>query len=70
MNTYTVWIRDANGEGTTHISAHEAATAGEAEALALAETADDWNYDPARADVMLCVIGVAEGDVKIVHWED
>lgn len=66
MKTWTVWVRDANGEGTTHISAHKAETIEAAVALAVEETAGDWQQ-PKEA---LEVLGIAEGDVKIVEWND
>ncbi|MDE2098033.1 MAG: hypothetical protein KGL39_12340 [Patescibacteria group bacterium] len=66
---FTVWVQDTGG-GTIHISSHAAKNASEAAQLAVEETADDWEYDKARAASMLWVLGIAKGDVEIVEWND
>ena len=64
MNTYTAFCQQANGEGTTWIGRIFALTPKDAADVALADCADDWGYDV--EDV--CLLGIAEGDVKILHW--
>ncbi|UJJ60598.1 hypothetical protein [Rhodanobacter denitrificans] len=66
LATYTVFVRQADGRGTTHVSSHDAASPAEAEQLALAETASDW--EDSVDD--LVVLGVIAGDVEIVSWDD
>lgn len=66
LASFTVFVRQADGRGTTHISTHEAASREEAEQLALADTAADWGEgvgDPV-------VHGVIAGDVEIVSWDN
>lgn len=63
--TYTVFVRQDDGRGTTHVSAHEAASPGDAEQLALAETAADWGSSVDN----LVVLGVIAGDVELVSWD-
>ena len=48
------------------MSAHEAPSLVEAERLALAETAADWNDDVDS----LAVLGVIAGDVELLSWDD
>lgn len=66
MKTWTIWVKQSNGEGTTHVSAHRAATLAEATAAAIEETATDWQADIEDLEVL----GIAEGDVEIVEWND
>ncbi|KZC32641.1 hypothetical protein RhoFW510R10_12060 [Rhodanobacter sp. FW510-R10] len=66
LATYTVFVRQADGRGTTHVSAHEAASPEDAEQLALAETASDWGSSLES----LVVHGVIAGDVEIISWDN
>jgi hypothetical protein len=66
---YTVWICPSNGHGTTHVSAHDATNEHEAANAALDETLADWEL-PNAAVTTLHVLGIAEGDVKLVQWND
>lgn len=65
---FTVFLRQANNEGTTHISYHPGDRS-EAERRARAECANDWGFDQHEA-AELHVLGVAAGDVTIVEWDD
>lgn len=64
---FTVFLRTADGTGTTHISFQEAGDANEAINYAAEECRRDWNAD---LDDDLHVLGVAAGDVTIVEWDD
>jgi len=63
---FTVFIQEASGAGTTHISVHAGADADAAVELALADAAADWG-DWNRDD--LRVLGVVKGDVEIERWD-
>jgi hypothetical protein len=67
MTTFTVWIQQANGRGTTHVSSHDAASEAQAEMAALEETSADWGDWPVD---QLRVLGIAKGSVEIVEWND
>ena len=62
---YTVWVVSASGEGTHHVSHHEAILS-EAKREALIETAHDWEC----AVEDLEVLGVVEGNVNIIEWNE
>jgi hypothetical protein len=71
MKTFTVFIREADGTGTTFITSVEAETIEDAKEQALDECSESWgssgeNWD--RDD--LHVLGVAEGDIRILEWDD
>lgn len=65
---FTVWVCQANGEGTTWFDFVEATDAANAETRALEACGSDWggNYPPEA----LCVLGVARGRVDLVGWND
>lgn len=67
MNTYTVFCRESNGTGTTWISAVEAESLDEAKAQGHFNCCWDWGVED---DSSVTVIGVAEGDINILFWED
>ena len=67
MNTYTIFCRQSNGQGTTWISTVEGETVEEAKKEALFHCSWDWGYESTEGIV---VIGVAEGVVNIIEWED
>jgi hypothetical protein len=66
MKTYTVFIRQSDGRGTTFITSVEATNTGHASSLACAECAGCWKADLAD----LHVLGIAAGNVDILEWED
>jgi hypothetical protein len=67
VDKYTVWITQANGRGTCHISSHEATGVEDAAAQALNETQDDWGDYPLE---QLRVLGIAKGEIEIIEWND
>lgn len=67
MNAYTVFVQQSDGTGTIHISSHEARNTEDARKKAIAEVMEDWGEDDANA---LHILGVAEGDINILEWED
>lgn len=69
MNTYTVFCRQANNLGTTWIDRIEAENLDQAAEVAREKCAADWGYDSERLD-QITVVGIAEGDVNILFWED
>ncbi len=71
LKTYSVFIREANDTGTTFITSVEAADVEEAKELALTECSECWGTreEPWDRDD-LRVLGVAEGDVQIIEWDD
>lgn len=66
MPTFTVFCRDANDTGTTYITSVEADDIDQAKRDALEECSAAWEQDV--ADIR--VVGVAEGDVNILEWDD
>ena len=68
MFTFTVFCGDSiNLGGTTWIAPVQADSFLEACDVAKIKCAADWGFDSAD-DVR--VIGVVEGDIKVIHWED
>lgn len=76
MPKFTVFCRQSNNVGTTYITTveiedNDAAKAGEA---GLEECLTDWNPGGGEPDIYtsdnVSVLGVAEGDVKILMWDD
>ena len=67
MNTYTVFCRDLDDpRSTTWISKVEAVDDDLAREDGRLQCADDWGYQPGDVDV----IGVLEGDVAVLQWDD
>lgn len=68
---FTVFLREADGTGTTHISYHPG-DRNEAVRLAMIECRADWGWEEHGSDEDddLHVLGVAAGDVTIVEWDD
>ena len=66
MAIFTAFCRGSDGTGTTWISSIEAESADAAMEAAINECADDWECSPEDVEC----IGLAEGDVKILFWED
>lgn len=63
---FTVFCAEANGQGTVWIDAIEADGLEDAKAVGREKCANAWDCDIDDVDV----IGVAEGDVNILFWED
>lgn len=66
MQRFTVFIQQADGQGTTHISAHAAADAEAAIQKALDQTGVDWCE---RDTTDLRVLGVVNGEVSVERWD-
>lgn len=69
VKTYTVWVIKCNGRGTCHVSSHRARSPEGAAKQALAETCYDWGM-PAAGQAVLHVLGIAEGEVNLIEWND
>ena len=67
LKKYVVWVTHADGRGTAHVSSHRARSPENAARQALSETHYDWNLWP-RSD--LRVLGIAEGEVNLIEWND
>lgn len=68
---FTVFVRQADGRGTTYITSVIAASVEEAKALAKEECSQEWSVNGSPWAIEdLIVLGVARGDVEIVEWED
>lgn len=66
MKTFTVFCREASGRGTTWIGSVQARDYSSAMKKGARECANDWGWPV--ADVV--AVGVAEGSVSIVFWDD
>lgn len=64
LDLYTVFCQQANGRGTIHINTLEADSLLQAVELGILECASAWHTTEVRC------LGVAEGDIKILHWSD
>ena len=64
MTTFTAFCQEAYGSGTIWISTVEADDVLTAISLAREACAEDWDYDPED----IHVLGIAAGDVEILHW--
>ena len=70
---YTIFCRESNGTGTTHIDSHEADTPAEAVTIGLNQCRKDWGWEDAEFDGYVEAIGVAcvvNGEIVIVEWDD
>jgi len=65
--TWTVWLTDVGGAGTTYVTAARAESMADAVEVAMTECRSEWNQED---DYPLHVLGVARGDVEIVEWND
>jgi hypothetical protein len=76
MRTFTVFLQDYNHTGTTYITAVRAKNLTSATSKAKQLCRDDWGLpgspEPHSNATTndLHVLGVAEGDVKILEWND
>ena len=66
MPVFTVFCRNANDTGTTFITSTDADDIEQAKQNALEECAEAWDQD----ETTIRVVGVAEGDVTILEWDD
>lgn len=69
IQTYTAFCQEDTGEGTIWIDTVEAESLDGAILLAKVACAAEWGdefYEP--EDIR--VLGIAEGDVKILYWSD
>ena len=69
MTWYTVFVQEADGGGTTHVSSHNCINVETAIRVAVDETLDDWGRED-YADEDLRVLGVLNGQPEIVEWSD
>ena len=70
--TFTVFCRQANGQGTTHIDTVESPDLKSAILAGRLQCLSDWNGSETGSlalDDIHC-LGAAEGDLRILHWED
>jgi hypothetical protein len=81
LKLYTVFCRESDGTGTTWIDFVLAENLEHAKAQGLADCCNDWNGNPDPEDHdsfdhlhytpdNVSVLGVAEGNVNILFWED
>ena len=71
--TFTVFCQQMNQIGTIHIDSVEAPDLPSAILAGKTQCLDDWNGGASEAPFQLDDIhclGVAEGDVRVLHWED
>ena len=67
VKSYTVFCQDITGEGTIWIECVQATSLEHAKLVGRMECAEAWG----REDIEeIHVLGVAEGDVNILYWED
>ena len=72
---FTVFCQQNNGFGTIHIDSVEAPDFGSAILVGRRKCLNDWNGGHTGKDATFTLedihcLGVAEGDVRILHWED
>jgi hypothetical protein len=63
---YSAFCQNISGTGTIWISPVEADNLEDAILTAQADCATDWETDPDEVHVL----GIAEGDINILHWQD
>lgn len=69
MPWFTVFVQEADGTGTTHVSSHQCRDVQAAMRAALNETSGDWGEEDHPLD-SLRVVGVIAGNVDIIEWSD
>ena len=74
--TFTVFCQHESGKGTIWISTitiehynYEDWPLALIEKRAIEQCADEWSYDEEEAQSIICM-GIAEGDVHILSWDD
>ena len=75
QNTFTVFCQQADQLGTIHIDTVEATDLASAIQAGREQCLADWNGTSNEPDAPFTLedihcLGVAEGDVTILHWED
>ena len=66
MNTYTVFCRNSDGQGTTWIDTVEAESLDEAMQVGREMCANAWNCNVGDVHVL----GVATGFENVIYWND
>jgi len=66
MNTYTAFCENAAYGGNMWVSTIQADNLEEAIETAKRECAENWDLTPAE----IHVLGIAEGTVKLMYWDD
>ena len=75
VRCFTVFCQEAGGTGTIHIASHEAADldsaiiAGKQQCIRDWSSGDEEGEGPWNLESVHC-LGVAAGDIEILHWED
>ena len=64
---FTVFVQEADGTGTTHVSSHQCRDVQAAMRAGLDDTVNDWG-DSYEGN--LRVVGVIAGNVDIIEWSD
>jgi len=75
QNNFTVFCQQADQLGTIHIDTVEATDLDSAIKAGRMQCLADWNGGASGADAPFTLedihcLGVAEGDVHILHWQD
>lgn len=75
ITTFTVFCQQADQLGTIHIDSVEAVDLASAIQAGREQCLADWNGGSTGTDAPFTLedihcLGVAEGDVRILHWED
>jgi hypothetical protein len=72
LPTYTVFCCQADAQGTTHIDSVEAPDLTSAIQAGREQCLRDWTAGPTGTLTLedIHCLGIAEGDVTILHWED
>ena len=73
--TFTVFCQQVGGGGTIHIDTVEAEDLDTAIQAGREQCLADWNGEESEPDAPFTLadihcLGVAEGDVRILHWQD
>ena len=69
--SFSVFIREASGRGTTYITTVPAIDVKQAKQIALQECSEAWSVNGSPwAITDLHVLGVLKGDVQVVEWDD
>jgi len=75
LTTYTIFCQQADRPGTIHIDTVEAADLESAIQAGRGQCLADWNGGTTGPDASYTLedihcLGVAEGDVRLLHWQD
>lgn len=66
--TFTVWVMHTSRTGTTYVTDVQAPDVASAKQCAITECALNWGGEYPESD--LFVLGVAEGPVSLLEWDD